>query len=69
MTQLQPTLGLVQVTAPHFCAGIVLDGPTVVEAAPVVHYMRGWPASRAVAYCRRKGWAWRVVVVPVQATG
>lgn len=44
-------------TAPHFVAGIVLgDDRSVVEAAPILRYMVGWPREKARDYCRRKGW-------------
>lgn len=47
---------LAQVTAPHFCAGIVLVGGVVVETAPILAYMRGWDAARVFGYVKRKGW-------------
>lgn len=37
---------LVRIEAPHFVAGIVFDRRRVVEAAPIVRYMRGWLAER-----------------------
>lgn len=48
---------LAQIDAPHFVAGIVLDSDVVVEAAPIVRYMRGWTRDRVCAYCQRKGWS------------
>jgi hypothetical protein len=62
---------LVQITAPHFCAGIVLtfkngSGWRVTETAPIVRYMKGWLAWRVKAYVARKGWkAVRVDKIPV----
>lgn len=53
---------LAQITAKHFCAGIVLDeADKVTEAAPIVRYMTGWNRDRVRAYCTSKGWAVRVV--------
>jgi len=51
---------LVRITAPHFCAGVVIGG----EVAPILRYMRGWPLQRVLEYCRRKGW--RVQVIPAR---
>ena len=54
---------LAQIEAPHFCAGIVLQNDRVVEAAPILHYMKKakWTRDRVRTYCAEKGW--RVVVV------
>jgi hypothetical protein len=50
-------------TAPKFTAGIVLFDDVVVEAAPLVHYMkRGkWTRERVRRYCAGKGWDVSVV--------
>lgn len=51
---------LYQITAGHFCAGIVIsDRGLVVSAAPIVAYMVGWTERRVANYCRQK--AWRIV--------
>lgn len=47
---------LYQVTAPHFCAGVVVRGGIVVETAPILAYMREWNLGRSLDYCKRKGW-------------
>jgi len=47
---------IMQITAPYFVAGIVLEDRVVVEAAPIVKYMKGWHGIRALAYCKRKRW-------------
>lgn len=48
---------MIRITAPHFCAGLVLDDLGVVtRAAPILRYMLGWRASRVVTYATRKGW-------------
>lgn len=54
---------LVQITAPHFSAGLVLvPAPgfrqtlLVSEAAPILRYMVGWTESRVTGHCARKGW-------------
>jgi hypothetical protein len=47
---------LVQIKAPHFCAGVV--GETHVErAAPILRYMLGWPWERVWLYVVAKGWS------------
>lgn len=52
---------LAQIRAPHFCAGIVLWDNKVVEAAPIVSYMKRWSRSRVRDYCNTKGWNVSVV--------
>lgn len=47
---------LLQITAPHFTAGVVIVDGVVTDAAPIVNYMRGWYHSRVLNYCQRKGW-------------
>jgi hypothetical protein len=46
---------LVQITAPHFCAGIVVEG-VVRDAAPIVKYMRGWTLDKVTSYCAQRHW-------------
>ena len=52
---------LAAITAPHFCAGIVVTEDVVTEAAPIVKYMRGWTRDKVREYVRSKGWSVRVV--------
>lgn len=54
---------LAQIQSDNFRAGIVLFDDVVVEAAPIVHYMkRGkWGRDRVRDYCRSKGWSVEVV--------
>lgn len=52
---------LAQIGAPHFHAGIVLWDDRVVEAAPIVGYMKKWSRSRVRGYCKTKGWKVSVV--------
>lgn len=54
---------LAQIEAPHFSAGIVLFDDVVVEAAPIVGYMKKgkWTRERVRDYCKGKGW--RVSVI------
>ena len=52
---------LVQITAPHFCAGIILtlrngSGWRVSEAAPIVRYTKGWSSAKVKSYVVLKGW-------------
>jgi len=46
---------LVQITSRWFCAGVVLDADVVIEAAPIIKYMKGWSRERVVAYCKQRG--------------
>jgi len=54
---------LASIDAPHFNAGIVLWDDIVVEAAPIVGYMKKkkWPRDRVRSYCKEKGWPISVV--------
>lgn len=49
-----------QITAPApraFCAGVVVNEVhRVIEAAPILKYMMGWPIGKVLGYCREKGW-------------
>lgn len=49
---------VIQITAPHFVAGIVACDGCVTEAAPILRYMLGWDGHKVAGYCRRKGWTW-----------
>ena len=46
-----------QVTAPHFCAGMVTYGHEVVEAAPVLKWTVGRHRSELRNYFRYRGWS------------
>lgn len=55
---------LVRVTAPHFCAGLVVDTgdvPTVAarvtEAAPILRWTFRGTWADAICAFRKKGWA------------
>ena len=61
------TNSLVRIVAPHFVAGIVLDGAIgqydydsdkvlIHRCAPILRYMKGWTTHRIERYCRKKGW-------------
>jgi len=54
---------LVQVTAPHFVAGIVLVDEVVVEAAPILRWTIGKDRAFLSAYFRRKGWKAKIIKV------
>ena len=51
-----PPETLWQITAPHFCAGLVVVDGRVTVAAPILKWSigRDWPWVRD--YCKRKGW-------------
>lgn len=50
---------LVQIMAPHFTAGVLVDedNEIVIATAPIVKYMKGWTLSKVRDYCGRKGWS------------
>lgn len=43
---------LLQITAPHFCAGVEVGG----WAALIIRYMQNWDLRKIEEYCRHKGW-------------
>ena len=49
---------MLRITAPHFCAAVRLaaDRDCVVETAPILKYMMGWPVHEIAAHCQRKRW-------------
>lgn len=51
----------VQIQAPHFTAGLVIQQGRVGEAAPIMGYMKGWYWSEVLHYCERKHWTVRYV--------
>ena len=58
---------LAQIDAPDapdrkgFHAGVVLWDDVVIEAAPIIRYMRKWTRDRVRNYCAGKGWSVTVV--------
>ena len=54
---------LAVIDSPHFHAGIVLWDDTVIEAAPIVGYMKKgkWSRDQVRDYCKRKAWTVSVV--------
>lgn len=56
---------MIQIKAPHFCAGVELSDNKVVKTAPIVKYMKGWEADRVSSYCdritkKKKKWKWEI---------
>lgn len=50
---------LIQVTAPHFVAGVVAWNGRIQEAAPILRYMVGWDAQKFTSYTAKRGWSWK----------
>lgn len=46
----------IRIEAPHFVAGLIVNGDIVRMAAPILHYMRLWNTARVEAYCAAKQW-------------
>lgn len=50
----------IQIRAPHFTAGVCwldTDTTSAYRVAPILAYMRAWPADRVRSYAKRKGWS------------
>jgi len=52
---------LLQITAPHFVAGLVIEEGSVKRVAPIIKYMRGYTIEKVRKYCERKGWTLTLV--------
>ena len=54
---------LASIDAPHFVAGVVLWDDKVIEAAPIIGYMKKqkWTRDRVRDYCKTKGWKVSVI--------
>jgi hypothetical protein len=54
---------LAQIRADHFTAGLVLWDDVVIEAAPIIGYMKKgkWTRTKVRDYCKAKGWEISVV--------
>jgi hypothetical protein len=53
---------LYQVSAPHFCAGIIVADGFILKAAPILSWAHDRSFSSFQEYCVKKGW--RVVLIP-----
>ena len=53
----------------RFNAGIVLWDDKVIEAAPIVKFMKGWQRDAVRRYCVRQGWAITVVTQAKRSVG
>ena len=58
--KIRVTETLMQVTAPYFCAGVVMWDDRVIETAPILK-ARGWSFNRLRHYCREKNWKITIV--------
>lgn len=56
-----------QITAPHFCAGLVMRGDRCTEAAPILAWAVGKTCDELRAYFASRGW--RAVMVQKKSTG
>ena len=56
-----PASILVRVVAPHFVAGLVVEGDRCVDAAPILRWAIGRDRDGLRAYFARKGWRASVV--------
>ena len=52
---------LIRIKSSYFVAGVVLENAKVIQAAPIVNYMRGWSVENVIEYCRAKGWKVQVL--------
>jgi hypothetical protein len=65
----QTTEGLMQITAPHFCAGLETRSGVVQRAAPIIKYMKGWHTEKVREYCAKKSWKLKLLTITVGPEG
>jgi hypothetical protein len=53
---------LAQIKNDRFTAGIVLRDDRVIDAAPIVKYMKGWKRDSVRSYCKERRWQISVVM-------
>lgn len=53
----------------RFSAGVILWDSKVVEAAPILRFMKGWTRDRVRDHCAEKNWAVRVVTETKRTVG
>jgi hypothetical protein len=54
---------LIRITAPHFCACVVVRDGKVTETAPILWYMTGWEELRVLGYVLRRSAKWRYHII------
>lgn len=47
---------IVQVDAPHFCAGLVFKNGVVISTAPILSWAMGKDIEYLAKYFKKKGW-------------
>ena len=52
---------LVRVTLPHLCAGVLVDGERIVQAAPILRWSTGKQLTELAAWVLKKGGTIEVV--------
>ncbi len=62
MTKVVEILAQIRADKPvKFTAGIVLWDDKVIEAAPIVKYMKRWSRDRVREYCGKRKWTISVI--------
>jgi hypothetical protein len=46
---------LAQITTDRYCAGVVIENDTVIEAAPIIKWTIGWHRYQLLKYFRERG--------------
>ena len=47
---------LYQISSNYFTAGFITKANKVIEAAPIIKYMIGWPLEKVLNYVTKKRW-------------
>lgn len=47
---------VLQISAPHFCAAVVLTDGKAGTVAPILKYMQGWAEKEVIAYANKRQW-------------
>jgi len=51
-----------RITAPHFCAAVLVRKESVYRTAPILRYMVGWTPIRVKRYAKAKGWKVKTIL-------
>jgi hypothetical protein len=52
---------LIRISAPHFCAGADVKDGKIIDAAPIIKWMKGRTLWWVRKYCEKKKWEIEVV--------
>lgn len=52
---------LIQITMPHFCAGLIVKDGRIINAAPILKWTIGKTVTRVKLYYNKKNAKWKTI--------